>query len=53
MANLPLGCVFVPRCPYATDACKEQVPQLRALGSSLVACHRAEEIELKGISGAA
>ena len=54
MGNLPLGCVFVPRCPYATDACKEQVPQLRGLSSgSFVACHRAEEIELKGIEGAA
>ncbi len=54
LGNLPKGCVFVPRCPYATDACKEEVPMLRKLSSgSHVACHRAEELELKGIIGAA
>ena len=54
MANLPVGCVFIPRCPYATDACRDQVPQLRSLSSeSFVACHRADELELKGIAGAA
>jgi len=54
MANLPAGCVFVPRCPYAKDICKAEAPQLRPLGSgSFVSCHRAEELELKGIKGAA
>jgi peptide/nickel transport system ATP-binding protein len=54
LANLPVGCVFVPRCPYVKDYCKEQVPMLRKLDSgSFVACHRAEEIELTGIQGAA
>jgi peptide/nickel transport system ATP-binding protein len=54
LANLPVGCVFVPRCPYAKDICKAQAPELRLLDNgSYAACHRAEEVELKGIQGAA
>lgn len=30
-ADPPKGCVFHTRCPYATDACRERVPALRAL----------------------
>ena len=26
-SNLPSGCTFHPRCPYAKDICKEQVPE--------------------------
>lgn len=53
LGNLPTGCVFVPRCPYAKDICKAQVPELRSIGNgALVACHRAEELELQGIHGA-
>jgi oligopeptide/dipeptide ABC transporter ATP-binding protein len=40
----PSGCVFRTRCPYAIERCAQQVPQLRRLGNSEVACHRAEEI---------
>jgi peptide/nickel transport system ATP-binding protein len=48
-ANPPSGCVFHPRCRYATDICKTQVPQWRELEAShWVACHRAEEIQLVG-----
>ncbi len=54
LANLPVGCVFVPRCPYATDVCKAQIPELRSIGhGTFAACHRAEELELTGIRGAA
>ena len=41
-ADLPLGCTFAPRCPYATEACSASVPTLRSVdGSSthFVACH--------------
>ncbi len=35
----PSGCVFHPRCPRATQACKEAVPETRELGPDhLVAC---------------
>jgi peptide/nickel transport system ATP-binding protein len=50
LGNLPSGCVFHPRCKYAIDKCKTEVPQLRTMDDGrLTSCHRAEEIELQGI----
>lgn len=50
LANLPKGCVFVPRCKYATDQCKEASPELRPVsGDALVSCHLAESLTLQGI----
>jgi peptide/nickel transport system ATP-binding protein len=50
VANLPKGCVFVPRCKYATDQCKEISPELRAVGAgAFVSCHLAESLTLQGI----
>jgi oligopeptide transport system ATP-binding protein len=40
----PSGCVFRTRCPYAVDRCASEVPLLRAVDGTQVACHRAEEI---------
>ena len=35
------GCAFAPRCPYATDRCRQEMPQLRSLGEGhRVACFR-------------
>ncbi len=39
----PSGCVFRARCPLAVARCTSEVPLLRAVGRSLVACHRAGE----------
>ena len=37
--NLPQGCTFAERCPYATDACRQAVPELRPVrGTHFVAC---------------
>jgi peptide/nickel transport system ATP-binding protein len=53
LGNLPTGCVFVPRCPYAKQVCIEQAPQLRLIGNgSYASCHFSEELDLKGIQGA-
>ena len=41
----PAGCVFSTRCPHAIERCRSERPRLREFGSSLVACHRVEEIE--------
>jgi len=43
--NLPSGCTFHQRCPYAAEICRHEVPQLRSVGDRLVACHRVEEID--------
>ena len=43
-ANPPPGCPFHPRCPYAIDRCRTEVPEPRAIDGRTVACHRAEEI---------
>ncbi len=49
-ANLPDGCVFHPRCPYAIDICRHETPALVKLGTgTYVSCHRAEELSLQGI----
>lgn len=55
MANLPAGCVFQPRCKYAKDICKIEIPMLRKIGASgtFVSCHMADSISLQGISEAA
>lgn len=38
--NVPSGCPFHPRCPYATERCRKESPQLReVLPDHLVACH--------------
>ena len=42
--NPPPGCRFNTRCPYATDICRSNVPELREFSGRLVACHHAEEI---------
>jgi oligopeptide transport system ATP-binding protein len=39
--NAPSGCVFRTRCPLAIAQCASEVPLLRPVGASLVACHRA------------
>jgi len=42
--NPPSGCSFHTRCPYMTDVCKQQVPELRQVAKTQVACHHAEKI---------
>ena len=37
--NLPRGCAFASRCPRAQDRCRAEVPVLRDMGDSRVACH--------------
>jgi peptide/nickel transport system ATP-binding protein len=51
-ARPPSGCYFHPRCAYAKDRCKIETPKLRNLGDGQqVACHFAEELTLRGVSG--
>lgn len=45
--NPPEGCPFHPRCEHAVERCNSELPQLRVVGDSVVACHRAEELLLQ------
>jgi dipeptide transport system ATP-binding protein len=40
----PSGCAFHQRCPFATERCGVEQPQLRLLDARQVACHHAERI---------
>ena len=48
--NMPKGCRFNPRCPYAVDKCRLQEPPLERLGDRMVACWRHDEIETQGVA---
>lgn len=59
-ANPPSGCYFHPRCQYAQERCSHEEPPLRLLenasptgrlGDHFVACHFAEELNLRGVIG--
>ena len=42
--NRPSGCVFSPRCEFAIDHCRTEVPELISVQGRLSACFRAEEL---------
>jgi peptide/nickel transport system ATP-binding protein len=44
LSNLPTGCRFHPRCPFAVDRCKNEDPPLETVNGREVACWRAEEL---------
>lgn len=46
-ANPPSGCYFHPRCPYATEQCRTEVPtSIEVEKDHFVSCHRAIELDL-------
>ena len=42
LSNIPDGCAFNPRCPLVEDICKTTIPDYTTIGSTRVACHKAE-----------
>lgn len=38
--DMPAGCTFWPRCPFAESICKEKKPPLIDCGNRTVRCHR-------------
>ena len=50
-ADPPSGCFFHTRCSYCTEQCKSCSPEYRELEPGhFVACHRAEELKLRGFT---
>lgn len=50
-ANPPSGCYFHPRCRYSIERCVQEEPELRELRPEhYVSCHRAEELDLVGVT---
>ncbi len=48
-ANPPKGCYFHTRCRYCTEKCSQEAPEYKKMEPEhFVACHRAEELKLKG-----
>jgi len=46
----PPGCIFHPRCPYARDLCKTDIPPLVEVEPNhLAACHFAMDLNLRGV----
>jgi peptide/nickel transport system ATP-binding protein len=46
--NVPPGCAFHTRCPFATAQCRAEAPTLQPLaGGRMVACHRVHEPALQ------
>ncbi len=45
LTDLPSGCVFHPRCSFAQDICKTEIPEYREIESRhWIRCHRYGEI---------
>ncbi len=43
--HAPSGCSFHPRCPYATDLCKQECPSLKEIKPGhMVACHNIDKM---------
>jgi peptide/nickel transport system ATP-binding protein len=38
----PSGCAFHPRCPFAEDRCRREMPELLHAEGTMVACHAVE-----------
>jgi len=42
--DVPEGCAFRTRCPFAVDRCRAETPLLRPVDGRMVACHEAENL---------
>jgi oligopeptide/dipeptide ABC transporter ATP-binding protein len=47
LADPPGGCAFHPRCRFAIERCRVEVPLLEGDQRQQAACHRAHELDLR------
>lgn len=47
--NIPKGCRFAPRCPYASDLCFEKEPILETYNNQKVRCWHVDKINKQGV----
>lgn len=45
LVNTPPGCLFAPRCPHASDECREVRPELVTVEGHAVRCHLVNKLE--------
>jgi oligopeptide transport system ATP-binding protein len=49
LLNIPPGCAFHPRCPYARDLCRSEIPpRVPVSDGRTSACHFSEEVLARG-----
>ena len=53
--NVPSGCAFHPRCQYAEEICRKEMPPLVNLAAEGTAphfalCHFADSLSLEGVT---
>lgn len=44
LTSTPSGCAFHPRCEYAVDTCRKDIPDFVDFGSVKVACHEVQRL---------
>jgi peptide/nickel transport system ATP-binding protein len=44
LIRVPPGCPFHPRCPFATDICRQEMPPLTGAGAHVAACHHQDRV---------
>ncbi|SHH81566.1 oligopeptide/dipeptide ABC transporter ATP-binding protein, partial [Cognatishimia maritima] len=47
LSQVPRGCSFHPRCEFATDTCRSQIPQTGQYGEVEVACHEVQRLHFE------
>lgn len=45
LVDLPSGCAYHPRCPFAFDLCKKERPQIRKVDGRDMECHLYETVQ--------
>lgn len=50
LSAVPAGCAFNPRCQFATEQCRTELPQVSHFDDVDVACHEAQRLQQIGLT---